>query len=151
MEIAYKQTRISQTAIEDKERREEVARLMADIGQKVNMKYDCSGSGSNIYNANNAFISYGYKTSGVQDYSEFSTYYSDPHTSFFTPASFNAPFYMRGTNSNGEGHAFVVDGFFESFMVIVIVRDVWIMVLLLRQKMYMQFLYLCLIQLCIFI
>lgn len=33
---------------------------------------------------------------------------------------------MRGTNSNGEGHAFVVDGFFESFMVIVIVRDVWI-------------------------
>ena len=118
--------RISQTAIEDKERREEVARLMADIGQKVNMKYDCSGSGSNIYNANNAFISYGYKTSGVQDYSEFSTYYSDPHTSFFTPASFNAPFYMRGTNSNGEGHAFVVDGFFESFMVIVIVRDIWI-------------------------
>ena len=33
---------------------------------------------------------------------------------------------MRGRKRNGEGDGFVVDGLFESFMVIVIVGDIWI-------------------------
>ena len=57
--LVRRKERIRERGIEDKERREEVGRLMGDIGEKVNMKYECCGSGCNIYNGNNGLISYG--------------------------------------------------------------------------------------------
>ena len=112
----------------DEARQDEVARLMVDIGRKVDMNYGCSGSTANIYKANDAFVSYGYKTLGVMDYYIFTTFYgSGSHlVNYFNPGNFRAPFYLRGDNSNGEGHAFVVDGLFDSFMVVAATIETWV-------------------------
>lgn len=79
-----------------------VATLLYDIGQKVGMQYACSGSGSNIYAAQSAFVSfYGYASDLVSNYN-FSTVQS----------SINAgrPVYFRG-DDKAYGHAWIADGY----------------------------------------
>lgn len=102
----------------DEIRRNEVARLIADIGREVNMVYSCSGSGSNIYKANDAFSKLGYSTSGVRDYYYIGTCFwpsAYEGSNWYETTSFDSPFYVRGTNAHGEGHAFVIDELFESY------------------------------------
>jgi hypothetical protein len=125
-DILVQSPTISSTSVTDEARRNEVARLIADIGRKVNMNYDCSGSGATISKANDALKSYGYKTKGVMDYYLFTTIYYECYCDYFNPAYFKGPFYFRGSNSNGEGHAFVVDGIFEYFPVILYDYEEWV-------------------------
>ena len=105
---------ISGTLEADEVRRNEVAKLIADIGGKVHMDYGCSGSTSNIYEAKNAFGQYGYRVSSVENF-DVSVELSDIMqallgTTTWNPTyHFNSPIYIRGENSSG-GHAFVGDG-----------------------------------------
>jgi hypothetical protein len=102
---------ISGTLKSDEARRNEVARLMVDIGQKVEMNYGCSGSGSNIEKARAALGQYGYYTSKINDViTSFSKRpwmgldaYQNPDYLFYNPM------YIRGANNAGEGHAFIAD------------------------------------------
>ena len=107
---------------EDATRRIEVARLIADIGSKVHMRYDCYGSGSNIYDANAAFTGYGYKTCGV---APFSIYHEIPgeYGRYHKVYHFNSPIYLRGVNDDDEGHAFVADGRATYIQALWIVQD----------------------------
>lgn len=80
----------------------QIALLLKQIGSYVNMQYECSGSGSNIYNANSAFQTYGYQTGGVQNYS-----LSVVRSSIAN----NRPVYIRGSLKDEPiGHAWVIDG-----------------------------------------
>lgn len=102
---------ISGTLKSDESRRNEVARLMADIGRKVEMNYGCSGSSSNIEKAKVALGQYGYYTSKISNViTSFSKkpwmamdVYENPDYLFYNPM------YIRGSNTAGEGHAFIAD------------------------------------------
>lgn len=81
-------------------RRNEIARLMFDIGDKVSMIYDCDGSGSNIYSAEAALRGYGYSTKGVKSY----------NTDYICENILNnKPVYIRGVCDKG-GHAWLITG-----------------------------------------
>lgn len=102
---------ISGTLKSDEARRNEVARLIADIGRRVDMNYGCSGSGSNIEKARTALNQFGYYTSPItQVITSFSKKPWMALEPFTNPDyAFDNPMYIRGTNTAGEGHAFVAD------------------------------------------
>lgn len=106
-ELLTSSPKISAYDPNDAARRVEVAKLIQDIGNKVKMEYECTSSGSNIYYANDAFKSFGYKTDGITDYNSSIAY----HISNYGPT------YIRGTNAynNEEGHAWVGDGVYSYY------------------------------------
>lgn len=69
--------------------------LIADIGEKAGIIYDFFASNSNIFNARDAFIKYGYLTKITNNGEEVT--------------GFTLPIYMRGEDSSA-GHAWVCDG-----------------------------------------
>lgn len=82
-----------------------IAALLYDIGQKTNTVYGCSGSSSDIYKAQTAFVNYGYSCGYPVGYnnSNLSTVKSNIDAS--------RPLLMTGTRKNSNiGHAWVVDG-----------------------------------------
>lgn len=83
------------------ERKNEVARLIADIGDKVSMDYDCSGSGSNIDAAQSALRAYGYSTYGINLFNV---------TLVANNIKGNKPVYIRGVDADNIGHAWLVTG-----------------------------------------
>jgi hypothetical protein len=79
-----------------------VQNLLAEIGEKVNMLYYCSGSSTTIYNARAGFIAMNYTTSPVLNYS-----YSTVNSEIYL----DRPVAIRGGNSYIFGnHAWVIDG-----------------------------------------
>lgn len=83
-----------------------VGTLIYDIGQKTNTEYGCSGSSSDIYKAQTAFVNYGYSCAYPVAYnnSNLSTVKSN--------ISASRPLLMTGTKNNSNlGHAWVVDGY----------------------------------------
>ena len=83
-----------------------IATLLYDIGQKVNMQYDCAGSGSNIFQAENAFINYyNYLCDNIVSYT------SDYFTTVKNCINNNRPLYLRGQSATNMGHAWVLDGY----------------------------------------
>ncbi len=102
---------ISGTLKSDESRRNEVARLMADIGRKVEMNYGCSGSSSNIEKARVALGQYGYYTSKISNV--ITSFSKKPWMAMDVYENpdylFHNPMYIRGSNTAGEGHAFIAD------------------------------------------
>lgn len=82
----------------------EVAKLMDDLGQAVNMSYSCSGSGATAGAAKNAFIDYGY-SNYIKDLS-FNSYHVVRQLK-----DHNQPVILRGVDMSAGGHAWVCDGF----------------------------------------
>lgn len=81
-------------------RKNEVAELMFDIGDKVSMDYGCDGSGSNSYYAESALRSFGYSTKGVKSY----------NTDYICENILdNKPVYISGFCDKG-GHAWLITG-----------------------------------------
>ena len=83
--------------------RSQVANLLAEIGYKCSMSYNCDGSGSNIYYAYEAFTLMGYQPNMLISSYDFSNVKSEIDA--------NRPVYMRGTRAGGVGHAWVVEGY----------------------------------------
>lgn len=81
-----------------------VALLVHDIGKALNMNYGINKSTSYVNNVPNALSKFGYTCDGVQDI----------HLgNVITSLNLGRPVYMRGTDSDAGGHAWVVDGFFK--------------------------------------
>ncbi len=80
----------------------ETSRLMKDIGDAVDMNYDCSGSGASTEDARDALVNeFGY-SSGAQ--------YVYVHSDVVvTQLNYHYPLIMRGEGSGG--HAFVCEGY----------------------------------------
>lgn len=93
----------------------ETSRLMGDIGNKVDMDYECSGSGANSSKAKTALSNYGYTNVIQDDYN---------HNSVKAYIDANKPVYLsRGEYSgflglNYTGHAWVADGYQDSYFCI---------------------------------
>ncbi len=83
----------------------EVAGLMEDAGQSVNMQYDCDESGAYTSDARNALVNtFGYSSSA--NYTNFNT-----NTIVQQLAMWNQPVKLRGQDPSGGGHAWVCDGY----------------------------------------
>jgi streptopain len=83
----------------------EVAKLLRDVGQSVNMQYSCEGSGAYTSNAKNALVNtFGY--SSYASYVNFNT-----NTIVQQLGMWNQPVILRGQDSSAGGHAWVCDGY----------------------------------------
>lgn len=80
----------------------QIANLIAEIGYKANMDYDCSGSGATVNDAKSCLTSMGYSNISISSYNR---------SSVIAELAQGYPVYMRGTNSRNEGHAWVVEGY----------------------------------------
>lgn len=79
------------------------ALFLRGVADAVEMKYDCLGSGSNIYKANNALKNiFHYKTDGATSYN---------WKYVVEDLSNNQLVYTRGETNNDEGHAWIIDGY----------------------------------------
>jgi hypothetical protein len=95
----------------------ETSRLMRDIGDSVGMDYGCDGSGASFSHVVQSFMNnfnYSYATAGDYNYQTVRSNISQ-----------NKPVYLRGKNKvkdgwwffdKFEGHAWVADGYRESFI-----------------------------------
>ena len=80
----------------------QLAILLREIGNRVQMNYGVGGSSaSSALYARSTLESFGYESSAYQDYSL---------TSVINSLDARHPVYIRANNSDGEGHAWVVDG-----------------------------------------
>lgn len=79
----------------------EVGEMMHDIGEKVDMSYDCSGSGSYISKTQFAFAEYGYIYDLIKYYDTIGIVESIDN---------DCPVLLSGATSRNEGHLWVVDG-----------------------------------------
>ena len=79
-----------------------VAALIARIGKIANTKYGVSASSTNTKIIKPAFVTFGYKTGSLQNYSADAAMASLKKDELV---------YMRGENTKGEGHGWVVDGY----------------------------------------
>ncbi len=83
----------------------EIAELMRDAGQSVNMNYACSGSGAYTSDVRNALVNtFGY--SGYVSYVNFNT-----NTIVQQLGMWNQPVILRGQDPSVGGHAWVCDGY----------------------------------------
>lgn len=80
----------------------QLATLLREIGNRVHMSYGAGGSGANsaLY-AQSTLASFGYKSSSYKDYSL---------SSVMSSLDAKHPVYIRASNSDNEGHAWIVDG-----------------------------------------
>lgn len=78
--------------------------LMKDIGQKVKMIYDCSGSGAYDSDALAAFKQYGYKRAKFYDFRN-----GKDADGIWRQLIKGSPIYAAGSSSNGR-HAFIIQG-----------------------------------------
>ncbi len=105
--LLYQKRTIDGYSSVDESSRTEVAKLVAEIGRNVSMEYDCGGSGANISNALASFKNnYGYSSAKIIQ----PIRNSDHIYKIWDNVADDHPVYMRGTDRNGEGHAWVVDG-----------------------------------------
>lgn len=82
----------------------EVAELMEDAGQSVNMQYSCGSSGANTSDARNALVNtFGY--SNDASYVDFNL-----NTIVQQLEMWNQPIILRGEDPSVGGHAWVCDG-----------------------------------------
>lgn len=83
----------------------EVAKLMRDIGDDVNMNYACSGSGAYSRDARNAFV-YDY------GYSSYTSYINYNEQTIRQQLDYDKPVILEGFNqAYTAGHAWVCDGY----------------------------------------
>lgn len=80
----------------------QIANLIAEIGYRTNMDYGCSGSGATINDAKSCLTSMGYSNTSISSYNR---------SNVIAELAQGYPVYMRGTNSQNEGHAWVVEGY----------------------------------------
>ncbi len=80
-----------------------LSNLMNDIWKSCVTKYDSEGTHSNIDKAKKTFEKFGYKVSLIDNYIT-----NDDLSSQIKAGN---PVYIRGTNSEGKGHAWVCDGY----------------------------------------
>ncbi len=78
------------------------ALFLAEVGEKVGMKYEEGSSGSNIDKACSALKGYGYTKSNIIKHSS---------SSVQLCLNQQRPVYMRGVDQNEGGHAWVCDGY----------------------------------------
>lgn len=91
----------SVTENSSKDMRDEVADLMYDIGQKVEMSYDCDGSGAYFSKTQFALAMYGYIYDSIKNYDTEGIVRSIDN---------DCPVLLSGATSSYEGHLWVVDG-----------------------------------------
>ena len=83
------------------------ALFLAELGDKMNCNYGADESLTNIDDACSVLRSFGYKNCKVEDQKSYYTYWEDQLNN-------NWPIFMRGSNSDGKGHAWVCDGYMDS-------------------------------------
>lgn len=79
----------------------QLAALLREIGQRVNMSYGVGGSGASSTLSRGALLSFGYNASSYDNYSL---------TPVMNSLNANRPVYIRAQNNASSGHAWVVDG-----------------------------------------
>jgi streptopain len=83
----------------------EVAELMEDVGQSVNMQYNCGESGAYTSDARNALVN----TFGYSNYASYVNF--NTNTIVQQLRMWNQPVILRGQDPSVGGHAWVCDGY----------------------------------------